>query len=111
MSSILNDVKKIVGGYPPECTAFDTELIILINANINILTQIGVGPSTGFSITGATETWEDWLPDMTNLQMVKDFIHIKVKLIFDPPTNSTAAAAMNEAAKEYISRLNIQEDL
>ena len=48
--SILTSVKKLLGideGYTP----FDPDLIMHINSVFSILTQMGVGPPGGFSIT------------------------------------------------------------
>ena len=47
--SILTSVKKLLG-ITEECTDFDADLILHINSVLMILTQIGVGPSEGFSI-------------------------------------------------------------
>lgn len=101
MDSILNSIKKLLGSYEDD-TNFDVDLIININTVLAILTQLGVGPSEGFSITGSTETWSDFIdPLMVSMEQIKTYIYLKVKLIFDPPMSSTVI----EAYKRQIDEL------
>ena len=48
-TSILDSIKKLLG-IPSEATEFDTDILIHINSVFSILTQLGVGPSSGFSL-------------------------------------------------------------
>ena len=82
--SILTSTKATLG-LPAEHTAFDAELIVFINSVLSRLTQLGVGPKTGYRITGAGQNWEDILGDDLTLNMVKSYMHGRVKLMFDPP--------------------------
>lgn len=106
MESILTSIKKLLG-ITEECTDFDTDIIMHINSTFGVLTQLGVGPADGFMITDKTSTWSDFIPDK-QLQMVKTYVYMKVRLLFD--SNSLSSAAM-EAAKQLISefewRLNV----
>ena len=79
-----------------------------INTVLFVLTQIGVGPSEGFVITGEEDTWNDFIPEETlvKMQSIKTYIYLKVKLIFDPPTSSTAMTALNDLIAEMEWRLN-----
>lgn len=107
MDSILTSIKKLLG-ITKECTSFDPDLIIHINSVFLILQQLGVGPEEGFSITGEYETWDQFLPEgIKNLEAVKSFMHIKVRLLFDPPTSSAVMEAMNHMASEFEWRLNV----
>ena len=45
-----------------------------------------------------------------NLEAVKSYIYIKVKLLFDPPTSSAVMEAMNRIASEYEWRLNVEAE-
>ena len=83
MDSILNSIKKLLG-ITAEYTQFDTDITIHINTIISILSQIGVGPTTGFVITSATDKWSDWLTTSTDLESVKTYIYLRVRLLFDP---------------------------
>lgn len=107
--SILITIKKLLG-IAADDTSFDVDIIVHINMAINVLFQLGVGPSTGFSITGATETWSDYISDMSKLEMVKTYIYLKVKLVFDPPAQSRVIESYENQIKELDFRLNVQVD-
>ena len=110
MDSILTSIKKLLG-ITAEYKQFDPDLIIHINSVFLILKQLGIGPEQGFSISGEYETWDQFLPEgSTNLEAVKSYMHIKVKLLFDPPTSSAVMEAMNRIASEYEWRLNVEAE-
>ena len=109
MESILNTIKKMLG-LEANYDAFDTDIIVNINMVFNILLQLGVGPAEGFSITGPDETWSDYIDDMRKLEMVKTYIYLKVKQIFDPGTSSALNNAIDNQIKELEWRLNVQVD-
>ena len=108
--SIFESIKALLG---PDASydVFDQEILIHINTAIATLTQLGVGPSTGFVVTGPDETWKGFIgTDKTELNMAKTYIYMKVKIAFDPPTNSSVLSAYQEACKEYEWRLNVAVD-
>lgn len=107
--SILDSIKKILG-MPPDYDAFDTDLVIHINSVFGILAQLGVGPAGGFSISDNTTLWKAYLGDSKDLEMVKSYIALKVRLVFDPPTIGAVMDAMKEQIREYEWRLNVQVD-
>lgn len=107
--SILITIKKKLG-LGKDYDAFDTDVITNINTSLMILGQLGVGPSTGFRITGANETWSDFINDRIDLEGVKDFIYMKARIVFDPPASSSALQALKEEVKELEFRLNVQVD-
>lgn len=106
-NSILTSVKKAIG-IMEEYNEYDTQIIEAINSVFFTLSQLGVGPKEGFAITGLAEQWSDYIPDGTNLQAVKSYMGIKVRLIFDPPSNSFTSTSMENQAKEYEWRLMAQ---
>lgn len=108
-TSILLSIKKLLG-LSSDYTQFDQDVIMHINTVFGILMQLGVGPSTGFSISGDTEVWSDYIEDMSKLEMVKTYIYMKVRLMFDPPQSSSTLQAMTEQIKELEWRLNVQVD-
>lgn len=111
VGSILNDIKKMLGPDVSE-TIFDPDLIININSTISILTQLGVGPSTGFSITDADGTWDSFMGSDKRLSFVKTYIYIKTKLVFDPPLNSAILDSMKSTAAELEWRIcNAAEEI
>lgn len=106
MESILTSIKKMLGltdGYE----YFDTDIIIHINTALSALTQMGIGPSEGFSIADENATWSDFIEDRTKYLSVKTYVYAKVKLIFDPPTTGSHVEALKEAIRECEWRLNV----
>ena len=97
--SILITVKKMLG-LDSNYTAFDTDIVVFINTAMMTLQQIGVGPLNGFTVTGATETWEDFLPSDMMLEGVKTYIYLSVKMTFDPPATSFVMDAMKQQKEE-----------
>lgn len=106
MDSILTSIKKLLG-VTKEYEHFDADLIMHINSVLMILTQMGVGPPEGFMIEGDTETWDEFVDEESNLAAVKSYIHLKVKLLFDPPTSSAVMESMNRMITELEWRLNV----
>lgn len=111
MESILTTIKKMLG-IEADYEAFDIDLVVYINMALNVLNQLGVGPEEGFVITSEEETWDDFLDEYpkNKLQMVKTYIYLKVKQVFDPNQNSGITQAFNEQIKELEWRLNVQVD-
>lgn len=105
-TSILTSIKKLLG-ITAEYTDFDADIIMHINSVFSILKQLGVGPKEGFSITGDSETWTDFLPGQ-NIDMVKSYIYLKVRLMFDPPINSSLIESINRQIAELEWRLNVE---
>ena len=109
MGSILTTTKKVLG-LGEEYTAFDTDIIVHINAGFAQLHQLGVGPEGGFQISSKTETWEQFLGNDPTLNTAKSWMVLFVKLRFDPPTTSYGIAAVQDAAKEDEWRLSIHKE-
>lgn len=108
--SILDSVKAFIG-LNIDDDEFDQELLILINAIFMTLQQIGVGPQEAlFSIEDNSSTWSDYLDDPNSLPMVKPYIAIKVRLIFDPPSSSALDQALRQEVAEYEWRMNLKVD-
>lgn len=109
MESILTSIKKMLG-IIEECTDFDTDIIIHINTVFGILSQIGAGTSDGFSISDKTAVWTDFVGDQMNLEFVKTYVYLKVKMIFDPPASSSIEKTYKETISELESRISITVD-
>lgn len=106
MESILTSIKKLLG-IAEEDTNFDQDLIMHINSVFMILTQLGVGPSKGFSIKDENDVWSDFIPEQSSLEAVKTYVYMKVRLMFDPPLSSAVADAINRNISELEWRLNV----
>lgn len=110
MESILTSIKKMLGIEAIE-EHFDPEIIVYINSVFMTLHQIGVGPETGFSIVDNVKTWTEYLGESANLEAVKSYMYLKVRLIFDPPSSAFVLDAMERQASEIEWRLNVQMEL
>ena len=97
MDSILTSIKKLLG-MDADYTAFDTDVIIHINTALAILCQLGVGPDKG-------------LGEDTRLDDVKDYVYLKVKLLFDPPSSSAAIQSTESLISEIEWRLNVTAEM
>lgn len=113
-NSILNDVKKLSGlsvedseleteDYKP----FDTDLLLFINASFNRLKQLGVGPTTNYSIESSDETWGDFFGDTQVVEMVRAWMVLNVRMQFDPPTSSIASDAYKTMIDKYEWCMNV----
>lgn len=110
MESILTSIKKLLG-IDKEYKQFDDEIIMHINSVLMILTQCGVGPSEGFIIEDDTDYWTDFIPDTTQLQAVKSYIYMKVRLMFDISSlGSATIAAFERQIQELEWRLNVSAE-
>ena len=107
--SILISIKKLLGiGEDDE--QFDPDILMHINSVFMILTQIGVGPESGFSIQDDSSKWADFVSDINKIEAVKSYIYLKVRLLFDPPTSSSTIEAINSLISELEWRLNVIVD-
>lgn len=107
--SILDTIKKLLG-IAPEYDAFDMDIIVHINSTFATLHQLGVGPTTPFSITDNTALWSSFTETNTAIESVKSYIWAKVRLSFDPPSTSFAIDALDKLCKELEWRLNVQSE-
>lgn len=103
--SILDDVKKVVNIEAAD-TSFDVEIIMHINSILGDLLQMGVGPETAFSITDSSQTWADFLTTNTDLNSVKSYVALSVRLIFDPPAHSYTLEALKDQCAKFEWRLS-----
>jgi hypothetical protein len=110
MDSILLSVKKMLG-IEPDCTDFDIDIIININSVLMFLNQIGIGPQNGFFISDEGDEWADIVGDRIDIDAVKTYVYLKVKLLFDPPTSNYVIEAIERQTKEIEWRLNTQMEM
>ena len=105
--SILNSIKKLLG-ITAEYTNFDTDIIMHINSVFMILNQLGVGPSKCFRIEDEYTTWDEYITEDNDLDAVKTYMYLKVKLLFDPPLSSSVLEANKQLINELEWRLTVQ---
>lgn len=109
MDSILLSIKRLLG-VSEDCEHFDDEIIMHINSVLVILNQLGVGPPGGFIVTDTRQTWSMFVPNRTDIEFIKTYVFMKVKLIFDPPQSSSAIESMNRVISELEWRINVAVD-
>jgi hypothetical protein len=111
-TSILISTKKILG-LDQSYTAFDQDVLTHINTAFSTLNQLGVGPVQGFFIEDETPTWDDFLDmvdDVMLHNMVKTYVYLRVRLLFNPPQTSYLIEALNQQLKEFEWRLNVERE-
>lgn len=107
--SILISTKKILG-LDESYTVFDLDVITHINSVFTTLTQLAVGPPGGFFVEDDLAMWSDFITPEMNLNAVKTYVYLRVRLLFDPPTNAYLVDAVKEQIRELEWRLNVQAD-
>lgn len=108
-TSILKSTKKVLG-LSEEYTAFDEDVLMHINGVFGTLHQLGIGPVNGFMIEDDTTEWEEYTTDLTILGMVKPYMVLKVKMLFDPPTTSFHLDAAKQQIEQLEWRLSVHRE-
>ena len=104
--SILDTTKKILG-ISPDDPSFDLDIVTHINSVFFTLQQLGVGPADGLTITDNSAVWSDFIKDSKNINAVKSYMGLKVRLLFDPPSMSFVLDSMKKQVEEYEWRLEV----
>lgn len=106
-SSVLNDIKKLLG-LSADYKVFDMDVTIHINSAFSTLQQLGVGPDAGFMIYSDATTWSTFLTaDDFHLNAVKTYVYLRVRLLFDPPGTAYLVNAITDQIRELEWRLNV----
>lgn len=58
-------------------------------------------------IEDKSATWKDFISDESKYMLVKSYMHLKVKLLFDPPLSSAVLECYKTQISEYEWRLNV----
>ena len=106
--SILDTTKKLLG-FESDYTAFDLDIITHINTVFTTLQSLGVGPSEGYMITDNTAVWDEFT-GLENMNSVKSYMFMRVRLMFDPPTTSFHLDSLKKMAEEIEWRLHVQAE-
>lgn len=106
MESILVSIKKLLG-IEETYEYFDQDIILHVNSVFFNLYQLGIGP-IGFKIEDKTTTWDSYFGTRQDLESIKTYIYLKVRLLFDPPQMGYLVDAINNQIKELEWRLNVQ---
>jgi hypothetical protein len=108
--SILDTIKLSIG-IEPDDTDFDVEITMHINTAFFTLNQLGVGPTKAYSIKDSENTWAEFIGDRLDLEAVKTYVYLKVKLLFETSSMSSGViAAYNNQIDELGWRLKEQAE-
>lgn len=109
MDSILTSIKKLLG-IAEDYTHFDMDITMHINSAFSTLSQLGVVPVEGFTISDKNSKWSDFasVANISNIENVKMYVYLKTKLIFDPPTSGMVTDSITSTIRELEWRLNAQ---
>lgn len=107
-SSILTNIRELIG-LDDEEHSFDTDIILYINSALAIAHQLGVGKQD-FLITGPDETWDMLEIDQHKLNLLKQYVYLKVRYVFDPPVNSFTQESIKSQFQELEWRLNVSTE-
>ena len=108
--SILNTIKNMLD-VPEDQPSFDQELISYINGAFFTLHQLGVGPETPFVLENGDAIWSEFTTDIDKIQIVKQYIFISVKLLFDTASTGSATISALERERDRLEwRLNVEVD-
>ena len=105
LDSILLSVKKKLG-ILPDYHHFDDEIIMDINSAFFILNTLGIGPREPFTIEDESAVWTDFVTS-GKIELVKSYIPLRVRLLFDPPTSSYLADSINKQISEFEFRMQV----
>lgn len=91
-------------------TTFDVELRMHINSVFSDLTQLGLGPPEGFSITGDEEKYSEFLGPNLDMDSVQSYMYLRLRLLFDVPDNYFVVKSFEEQIAKLEFRLNVARE-
>lgn len=108
--SILNSIKNRLGIKDPSYVVFDEDILTCINSTFATLYQLGVD-SAKTTISNSNETWEDvFFEDFDLIDLIKQYVFMKVRIVFDPPSNASVITALEKQTSELEWRINLQAE-
>ena len=111
MSDIITDVKQMVGASIYD-NSFDVNIVIAINSALAVLSDIGISEvdDTCLNVDDVMK-WDELLKGRTDIEYIKSYIHLKVKMLFDPPSSSALLDAYNRQIAEFEWRLSTKQSV
>lgn len=107
--SILTSIKAKLG-QPEDYEFYDPEIIMDINSVLGIIaSQYGIG-KVGFKIEDSGATWDEFLDGREDVELVKSFVAMKVRLMFDNPNSGPAINSMTKILDEFEWRMVVAHD-
>lgn len=105
--SIVRDVAGLLG-VEENAEYFDSEIISSISNALLSLQQIGVPVSQ--TDVNATTTWSSVLDAEGGILPIREYVRLKTRLLFDPPTQTALTEAIKSSILELEYRLNTLYD-
>ena len=102
--SILKSTKKLLGIHESD-TAFDLDILIYINSAFSTLQELGVKNDRLIMVDDVSDLWSHLELSEAALPLVKVYIYLKVRMLFDAPSTSFAITAMEKILEEQEWRL------
>lgn len=104
-NSILENVKQNLN-IPEGYSAFDGQLLTHINYALGTLSQIGLTPTDGYIVVDEESKWNDFLLKDSQTSLVRMYVGLKVRQLFDPPQTGFLSTALSDQIEEVITRLS-----
>lgn len=104
--SIIDSIKGYVGVSNVD-SAFDQDIVLHINTAFSTLYQLGVGKGSPYRIKLNDKIgWDELFSDYPNcIDFIKEYTFLRVRLLFDPPTNSYIMDSLKQTIQEMEYRL------
>lgn len=112
IESVFGSIKERIGGFETYGDAFDNDILASINSAFATLHQLGIdnGDGNPIRIDNPDVKWTDIL-DMTRYGWLKDYVYMKVRLVFDPPSNASVLSSMERQLDELVWRIEVERDM
>jgi len=107
--SILVSTKAALG-VAQDDASFDSEILTFINAAFAEVNQVGVGPEEGLMIFSDAEEWAALIGTDVRLNLVKPYVYLYCKMLFDPPDVGFVLTSMERILERHIWRLMVAVD-
>lgn len=107
--SILVSTKAALG-VAQDDASFDSEILTFINSAFAEVNQVGVGPEEGVMIFSSEEEWNALIGTDVRLNLVKPYVYLYCKMLFDPPDVGFVLTAMQRILERHIWRLMVAVD-
>lgn len=102
--SVLDSVKQALG-LTPDVTQFDLDVTMHINSVIGSLLQMGVSNNSALYVPDNTTPWAAITTRQDVINLVKTYMYLKVRMIFDPPDGRYALPAVEKIIEELEWRI------
>lgn len=108
--SILKSTKKKLG-LAEDYNAFDEDVISHVNSVFSTLNQLGIGPPDGFMIEDNDAEWNEFSDSPRLINLVKTYVYLRVRMLFDPPGTSYHISAIKDEITELEYRLKYEREV